>query len=215
VVYPGTRKTPGMPVEHHKQLVTGCEKYRLDIIGRVISVCSTVTSEVQLLSYKEETMKIGVITDSHENMPVIAKAVDLFNREGVEIVLHAGDIISPITAKEFKRLKARMIAVFGNNDGERLLLRERFGPFGEIHERKWEGEIAGKKVLLIHEPDMLDALVKSGCYDIIVYGHTHKIDVRDGRTLVVNPGESSGWLTGRHTVGILDTDRMDVAIRDL
>jgi putative phosphoesterase len=215
VVYPGAQMTPGLPVVLHKRFVTGREKYRLDIISRVTSVYSTVKSEVQPFIYKEWTVKIGVITDSHENMPVIAKAVDLFNREGVEIVLHAGDIISPITAKEFKSLKARMIAVFGNNDGERFLLRERFGPFGEIHERKWEGEIGGKKVLLIHEPDMLDALVKSGCYDIIVYGHTHKIDVRDGRTLVVNPGESSGWLTGRHTVGILDTDRMDVAIRDL
>ena len=160
-------------------------------------------------------MKIGLIADSHENMPMIAEAVGLFNREGVEFVLHAGDIISPITAKEFQSLKAKMIAVFGNNDGEKFFLREKFKPIGEIHERKWEGEIGGKKILLIHVPDMLDTLERSGSYDIIVYGHTHKIDVRKGKTLVINPGECGGWITGRCTVAVLDTERMEVDIQEL
>ena len=40
------------------------------------------------------------MADSHENMPMIKRAVDLFNRECAGLVLHAGDIISPITAKE-------------------------------------------------------------------------------------------------------------------
>ncbi|MEJ2745902.1 MAG: metallophosphoesterase, partial [bacterium] len=153
-------------------------------------------------------MKLGLISDTHENMTAIAKAVELFNREGVERVLHAGDIISPITAKEFVKLKMPLVAVFGNNDGEKLFLKERFQGIGEIHERKWEGEMGGKKFLLIHAPDMLDALERSGAYDIIVYGHTHETVVRTGKTLVVNPGECCGWITGRRTVAILDTDHM-------
>ena len=160
-------------------------------------------------------MKIGLIADSHENMPMIAKAVELFNRERVELVLHAGDIISPITAKEFSKLKARMIIVLGNNDGEKFFLRERFKSIGEIHEGKWEGEIDGKRLLLIHAPDMLGALEKSGSYDIIVYGHTHKLDIRKGETLVVNPGECGGWITGRCTIAILDTEKMEVGIEEL
>jgi len=159
--------------------------------------------------------KIGLIADSHENMPMIAKAVELFNRERVERVLHAGDIISPITAKEFKKLKCPLIAVFGNNDGEKIFLREKFSAIGEIHERRWEGEIGGRKILLIHAPDMLDALAASGAYDLIVYGHTHVALVRQGKTLVVNPGECGGWLTGRCTVAILDTEKMTAEIRDL
>lgn len=160
-------------------------------------------------------MKIGIMADSHEQMAMIAKAVELFNREGVELVLHAGDIISPITAREFGKLAARMIAVFGNNDGEKLFLIEKFKPIGEIHERKWEGEIGGRKVLLIHAPDMLPALEKSGAYDIIVYGHTHEALIRKGKTLVVNPGECGGILTGRATVAILDTETMQLEIREL
>ena len=160
-------------------------------------------------------MTVGIIADSHENMPAIARAVELFNREGVEVVLHAGDIISPITAKEFERLEARMIAVFGNNDGEKFFLREKFSPFGEIHERRWEGDLDGRRILLIHEPDLLEALASSGRYDVIVYGHTHRGEIMPGKTLVINPGECGGWLTGRHTVALLDTGTLSAVIRDI
>lgn len=161
-------------------------------------------------------MKMGIMADSHEHMPMIARAVALFNREGVELVLHAGDIISPITAKEFKKLKMKMVAVFGNNDGEKLFLKEKFAPFAEIHERAWEGKAGKRKILLIHAPDALAALESSGAYDLIVYGHTHEAVVRRGkRTLVVNPGECCGWITGRSTVAILDTKTMKAEIRGL
>lgn len=160
-------------------------------------------------------MKLGLISDTHENMTAIARAVALFNKEGVERVLHAGDIISPITSKEFVKLKMPLTAVFGNNDGDKLFLKEKFKGIGELHDRKWEGELGGKKILLIHAPDMLDALERSGVYDVIVYGHTHESVVRKGKTLVVNPGECCGWITGRCTVAIIDTDRMTAEICDL
>ncbi|MDI6641257.1 MAG: metallophosphoesterase, partial [Elusimicrobiota bacterium] len=123
-------------------------------------------------------MKIGIIADTHENMPLIAKAVNIFNNTPVELVLHAGDIISPITFKEFKNLKAKLIAVFGNNDGEKIMLMKKFLEIGEIHMNSCELEFETKKILLMHEPELLDALVASQKYDVIVYGHTHKLDIR-------------------------------------
>lgn len=158
-------------------------------------------------------MKIGIISDTHENMPKIRKAVLLFNREKVAVVLHAGDIISPITAKEFSALKARFIGVFGNNDGDKLFLTRRFRGIGKLHEKKFTGTLGGKKILLIHEPDMLEALAGSGYYDIIVYGHTHQPLISQvGSTLVVNPGEAGGWITGKCTVALLDTETMKVKL---
>lgn len=154
-------------------------------------------------------MKIGIISDTHENMPKIRLAVDLFNRRKVGVVLHAGDLISPITAGEFSRLKAPLIGVFGNNDGDRLYLRERFRKIGTLHAKKFEGVLGGKRFLLIHEPDMLEALAASGAYDVIVYGHTHRSEIsRRGATLVINPGEGGGWITGRCTAAVLDTKTM-------
>lgn len=161
-------------------------------------------------------MRLGLMADSHEHMPMIARAVALFNREGVGLVLHAGDIISPITVKEFVKLEMRMVAVFGNNDGEKLFLRDTFAPIATLHERAWEGEVGGRRILLVHAPDALAALEASGAYDLIIYGHTHEAVVRKGtRTLVVNPGECCGWITGRSTVALLDTETMEAEIRTL
>lgn len=160
-------------------------------------------------------MKIGVMADSHENMPMIAKAVKLFNQEKVRLVLHAGDFISPITAKEFKKLKAKLIGVFGNNDGDKLYLRRKFQEIGEIHLDTWEMEIKGKRVALMHQPRFLEALIASKRYDVIIYGHTHRVDIRSGPPLVLNPGECGGWLTGKCTVGIVDLATMKADILSL
>jgi putative phosphoesterase len=52
---------------------------------------------------------------------------------------------------------------------------------------------------------LVDALQKSGNYDLIIRGHTHKTDVIEGKTMVINPGETCGYLSGEKTVILLDT----------
>ncbi len=160
-------------------------------------------------------MKIGIISDTHDNMPKIAAAVRLFNEEHVDLVVHAGDFISPITANEFSVLNAPFIGVFGNNDGERLYLTKRFEKIGVIYPDHHEFAFAGKRGVVMHEPKFIDALVKSGTYDLVIYGHTHEIDIREGKTLVINPGEACGWISGRATMVILDTTTMAPKVIDL
>lgn len=160
-------------------------------------------------------MKIGIISDTHDNMPKIALAVRLFNKERVDLVVHAGDFISPITADKFAALDAPFIGVFGNNDGERLYLTKRFKKIGVIYPDYHEFEFAGKRGVVMHEPKFIDALVKSETYDLVIYGHTHEIDIREGKTLVINPGEACGWISGRATVVILDTDTMIPRVIDI
>jgi len=160
-------------------------------------------------------MKLGIIADTHDNLPKIAEAVALFNREKVDLVLHAGDFISPITANEFNELQAKLIGVFGNNDGDKLYLRERYQGIGELYEDYHELELEGRRIVLMHQPKFLEALVASKTYDVIIYGHTHEIDLREGPPLVLNPGEAGGWLTGRATVAMVDLGRMEAEIIDL
>lgn len=160
-------------------------------------------------------MKLGIISDTHDNMPKIASAVSLFNDEAVDLVLHAGDLISPITADEFKALQAPFLGVFGNNDGEKLYLTTRFEHIGKIYPDYHEFEFEGRRGVIMHEPKFIDALVKSEYYDLIIYGHTHEIDIREGRTLVVNPGEACGWISGRSTVVIVDTNTMRPQLIDI
>jgi uncharacterized protein len=161
-------------------------------------------------------MKIGIMADSHENMDMIARAVNVFNEKNVSYILHAGDIISPITFKEFKNLKMPMYMVFGNNDGEKVFLKEKFKDIATVFDRYGVIELAGKKILLYHIPDFINSLVKSGDYDIIVYGHTHIIDIRkEYDTLIINPGETGVWLEGKSTVCILDLDTLQTEIINL
>ena len=161
-------------------------------------------------------MKIGVMSDSHDRMTMIRYAVAIFKERGVEYIIHAGDFISPITFNYMKDIDVPFVGVYGNNDGEKFFLKKRFQEIGELHERSFIGEIAGLKFIVLHEDDLVDSLAKSADYDVIIYGHTHKIDVRKvGKTLVLNPGEVCGWCSGKHTVAILETETLDVEIIDI
>lgn len=159
-------------------------------------------------------MLIGILSDTHDNMPQIRKAVDLFNSCGVAHVIHAGDFGAPFTFRILKDLKAEFTGIFGNNDGERLLLQKISK--GRVFRQPHIFELDCKKIVVIHEHHIVNPLAESGHYDIVVYGHTHEPDVRKvGKTLVVNPGETGGWLYGKSTVALVDLDAMTAEIIDL
>jgi putative phosphoesterase len=160
-------------------------------------------------------VKIGILSDTHDHLARIAQAVALFNEEEVGLVLHAGDFASPTTARELRHLRAPLVGVFGNNDGDRLFLTKALAGVGTLHAGPHELEVAGQRAVLMHEPRCLEALVRSGSFRLVVYGHTHAIDVREGSPLVVNPGECGGWLTGRATVVVVDTEGFSPRLIDL
>lgn len=160
-------------------------------------------------------MKVGIVSDTHDSHENVLKIVDILNDRKVDYVLHAGDIVSPFTAKTFALVTcAKFIAVFGNNEGEKLFVKETIEGFGgEIYEYAYTGEIAGRKIFMTHVPTTLDEVVQSGKYDLVVYGHTHKQDIRKvGDTLVINPGEATDWITGRAMFVILELDDMSYEI---
>jgi putative phosphoesterase len=165
-------------------------------------------------------LKIGVISDSHDHIENVKKAVKIFNDQQVAHVFHAGDIISPFVAPlAFKELKAPLTCVFGNNDGEILYLKEKFQEIGaSIEGAQFTTEIAGKKIALFHtlEPQILDALVKSNSFAVVINGHTHKAEIKKtANTLVVNPGEACGYLTGNSTIAIVDLENLEAELLSL
>src|SRR5512137_2665800 len=137
-------------------------------------------------------------------MEALAKAVALFNAEGVVQVLHAGDLVSPFTFEVFRALRAPLGAVYGNNDGDRLLLRERSA--GALHVQPHFVTLDGMRGVIVHEPPLVNSLVRSGDFDLVIYGHTHVPDVRrEGTSLVVNPRKAALLNKGRSTVVVLET----------
>jgi putative phosphoesterase len=158
---------------------------------------------------------VGIVSDTHDNRECIIRAVSLFNRYECGLVVHAGDIVAPFTVREFERLEGRFIGVYGNNDGEREGLSVQFSPLGEIHEPPYEFIYSGRRFVVMHSPKNLDLFLHREDIDVIIYGHTHKVEIRRGRPLVVNPGECCAWLTGRSTAAILDLTDMRTEIFDL
>ncbi|HDS59404.1 MAG TPA: metallophosphoesterase [Thermoplasmatales archaeon] len=153
---------------------------------------------------------VGVMADSHDHLPAIRRAVDLFNSREVDLVVHAGDIVSPFTAREFRHLKAPLLGVFGNNDGDRVHLHQFFSGIGEFHPDPLLVTLGGKDVALTHTPEIVRSLAHT-C-DVVLYGHTHEQDLAHQPALIVNPGECCGYLTGRQTVALLHLPDMTADI---
>ena len=159
-------------------------------------------------------MLIGIIADTHDNLIYTRKAIELFNKRKVEHVIHAGDYTSPFTLKLFKELNCKYDGVFGNNDGDKLLLLEKSE--SNIHNQPYIFTLNNKKIIVMHEHHVIDALADSGHFDLVIYGHTHKPDVRKVKyTLIVNPGEAGTWLYGTSTVALTDLNKMEAEIIEL
>ena len=161
-------------------------------------------------------MIVGIMSDSHDHLTRMQRAVEAFKKADVGAVIHAGDFIAPLTFDCLREVNVPFYAVFGNNDGEQLFLRERYAPLGTICERYCRVVIGGIRFVITHCDDVIDSLARSGDYDVVVYGHTHKVDVRTvGAALVVNPGELCGWCTGTATAALLDSVTRTVKIIEI
>jgi putative phosphoesterase len=160
-------------------------------------------------------MRIGIMADSHDNVPMIKRACELFNARKVQMVFHAGDYIAPFSLNPLHQiLQCDYQGVFGNNDGERLGLQKTAE--GRLNASPAEFAVGEWRVLVAHELSILEGVVSGNRYRLIIYGHTHRPEVKQmGDTLVVNPGECGGWLTGRCTVAIAHLTTLAAEIIDL
>ena len=159
-------------------------------------------------------MKIGVFSDSHDHLDNIRKVIHEFVTNKVDKIIHCGDMISPFIKRAMNELDAHVnierIAVYGNNDGERAGLKTMLKGILEIKGDFHDFECDGLLIAVIHGTDnrLLDALIASKKYHLILCGHTHLLrnDLIDG-VLVVNPGETCGYLTGKATYAIINLEK--------
>ena len=135
-------------------------------------------------------MQLGIVSDTHDNLDHVDQAVSFFESEGVERVIHCGDIVAPFSATPFDSDAFEFYAVRGNNDGEWALSQtvEEFGTYlGDCGRLT----VDGVSIAVYHGTNKLlrEALVDSGDYDYVCHGHTHEraLEAR-GDTVRLNPG---------------------------
>lgn len=162
-------------------------------------------------------MKLGIMADTHDNLDATEKAVDFFNEEKVDHVLHAGDLVSPFTANILGNLDAKLHYVWGNNEGDKLHCRSNLNEAGADLAGSFASlDLGGKMIALLHGEDeeIVEALAESGKFDVVVRGHTHEPEIRED-PMVINPGPTSGYLSDRRTVALLDTDDMSAKVVEI
>ncbi len=154
-------------------------------------------------------MRFGVISDTHDRLPTLQRALAILKDRNVDAIIHPGDIIAPFAAKELLSWTGPLHATYGNNDGERKGLKT---ILPQIQEGPLWVEAEGKLILVHHfidwcEPADIDLA------DFIVTGHTHEVvNEKRGGKLFLNPGECCGWVHGRCTVAVLDTQAVSAEI---
>jgi putative phosphoesterase len=161
-------------------------------------------------------LKVAVISDTHDRLSKITRVVEMLNQMDIDLVVHCGDYSAPFAVKPYANLKPQMIGIYGNNDAEKSLIASHFKQIGKELRGEFGKITLGKKEGIMihgHNNELLEALIESNAFDIIFYGHTHqsRIELKDD-TLILNPGEVCGYLTGESTFAVLETKTLKTEI---
>jgi putative phosphoesterase len=150
-------------------------------------------------------MRIGVVSDTHDNARNVARIVEILREARVERVIHTGDITRADTLRVLAGLEVPLFGVYGNNDVEREALSLAASDIGmQLVEPPLELHWAGRRITVVHDRLAHLSLRLPG-RDLLLHGHDHRYSLeRVNGTVVFNPGECAGWLEGWNSVGVLD-----------
>lgn len=153
-------------------------------------------------------MLLAILSDSHDHWQNLEKAVTLANAEHCDHLIFAGDLIAPPGLKLLETFSGPTTWVWGNNEGERHKLTQlsdasdKLTLAGDI----LETELGGLKLFMNHYPRITELAAKAAEFDLCIHGHTHIYrEETIGQTLLLNPGEIQGYITGTPSFIIFDT----------
>jgi putative phosphoesterase len=162
-------------------------------------------------------MKIGIISDTHDNQQNLEAALEILEAEGVTTMLHCGDICGPGIVQALAGFDVWIAQ--GNMDRHLGLART-------VEETLGRGRLAwfhrptldGCPLALIHgdNTEVLGNLISSGQYTYVFHGHTHRRrDQTIARTRVVNPGALGGIRRQSRSFCILDLTTGEIRFVEL
>lgn len=135
-------------------------------------------------------MRLGLVSDSHDNIALCETVASFFRDSQVDQVFHLGDVTGEDALVPFEGLP--LITLRGNNDDELPTLPT-----------TWQQEFAGVKVAATHGHLRAEMARLSSEADILLHGHTHARRAETvGGCLVVNPGAL--YRTWTKTCALLD-----------
>ena len=165
----------------------------------------------------------------HDNLRHLVKAIEFFNNEKIELLIHCGDWIQPFTMRTYTELKCPIKGVLGNGDPDiqkfmYQLQNEEILKNLNLHLSPifLDFTIGGIRFGIFHGDDenLNKCLIESQVLDVLCLGHTHIPSIEQNeKTLVINPGSLIGYMqeTGNQpaTVAVYDTGTKKAEIIDL
>jgi putative phosphoesterase len=135
-------------------------------------------------------MRLGILSDTHDELARTRRAVALLRAEGADALVHCGDLTGPEVVAACAGLPCTF--VFGNNDADNVPhLRRAMAEAGAVC-LGWGGAVtlAGKRVAVVHGHLHTDVRrLLAARPDYLLSGHSHTPgDRRDGPTRRINPG---------------------------
>jgi uncharacterized protein len=151
--------------------------------------------------------RVGVIADTHINSKKDELPKEILEAfKGVDMVIHAGDLIDLSVLDKLKRACKDVRAVYGNMDPEETR---------KVLPQKELIEVNGHKIGLAHGygtpaglVDILEKMFKDDNVDVVVFGHSHQpFNEKKGKTLYFNPGSPTDKVFAPfNSYGILEID---------
>lgn len=161
-------------------------------------------------------MKIGILADIHDNVDHIRHTVNLLNALQVKVTLIAGDFVSPLVVPSLRKLKGKVVACFGDNDGNQIGIAGGMKIVGTLaHGPVCYQTDDGVKILMAHQLTEIRDCIDGA--DVVVFAHSHRSSIakdRHGR-LFINPGEVGGWMFRKPSIAVLDTETREAEIVEL
>ncbi len=160
-------------------------------------------------------MRLGILSDTHNNAPNTTAALDIFRREGVTRIVHCGDVTGGSLLALFQGWDA--IFVRGNMDRELAGLEAAAGHYGlSAPQPSYQLLVDGFSLYVLHGHVDLDRLIRGQDWHYVLHGHTHRRrDEQIGRTRVINPGALGGAHFQSRSIAILDVAAGDLRFIEL
>lgn len=159
-------------------------------------------------------MKIAILSDIHDHLANLHRALDIIQTEAADVLICCGDICSSFVLREMaERFSGPIHVMLGNNDGDLFKLTTVANDHTHvtIYNELMELELDGKRITGHHYPKIARLIAAAGQHDVVCYGHTHRYEVtRHEQVLLINPGDIMGRKTGSATFAIYDTQTDDV-----
>ncbi len=172
-------------------------------------------------------MKIAIIADVHDNWANLDKVLKYIHNKKIKTIICLGDLANSDTLDRLKNhFLGKIYYIFGNTEIDLY-------PNKKINNNKnfsFLGTTSGiiklkdKKIAITHWPKEAHLLAKSGNYDLVFYGHSHKPEIQiiknaklkmqNKDIILANPGNLCG-IFYKPSFAIYDIDQNKLELKIL